>query len=288
MNGMRRPGRAARALLAVALAAAATVAAHAAAPPDPAPAAAAAPAWRAVPIFGPASLRTLRQRFGREGFAEVLRLNRIDAEHAAGTDTLIVPERPDERRGAGPFVAPAPFPSRIPALDSLAKTLVVAVRIQAFAAYDSGRLVRWGPVSSGGPGAPTRPGRYHVNWKLPVHRSTVDTSWVMPWCVNIDNREGTALHQHPLPGYPASHCCIRLLEDDAHWVYDWVEEWRVSRDGRTVLAPGTPVVLIGTWDFGAPRPWRALPRDPAAASAGGEELARGLQIAAPEALEEKP
>jgi lipoprotein-anchoring transpeptidase ErfK/SrfK len=92
--------------------------------------------------------------------------------------------------------------------------MLVSPTVQSFAAYDSGRLVHWGPVSTGGARAPTATGLYHVNWKLPEHRSTVDLTWFMRWCVNIDNQQGTAIHQYALPGRPESHCCIRLAEDD--------------------------------------------------------------------------
>lgn len=228
-------------------------------------------AFRAVRLYGAGSLLPIRRRFGNAGFGQVLRLNRVDAEHAASLDTLIVPDPPDD------FVAPPPLPERVSALDSLARAIVVAIRVQAFAAYDSGRLVRWGPVSTGGRSSETLPGAYHVNWKLPEHRSTVDTSWVMRWCVNLDNLEGTALHQYALPGRPMSHCCVRLLEEDARAIYDWVAEWTLARDGRSVLVPGTPVYLIGAYDFSAPPPWRRLPADPAAASLSERELAEGLR-----------
>jgi len=35
------------------------------------------------------------------------------------------------------------------------------------------------------------------------------------------NKRGHSFHQYELPGHPASHGCIRLLERDATWIYDW-------------------------------------------------------------------
>jgi hypothetical protein len=222
--------------------------------------------YHAERVRGLGGVTALRARLGARVYSEVLRLNRVDADHAPRLDTLIVPDR------AHGFRVRSPFPERIAALDAVPKILLVSVRVQAFAAYDSGRLARSGPISSGGPTAPTASGLYHVNWKLPEHRSTIDSTWVMPWCVNIDNEVGTAIHQYALPGRPASHCCIRLLEDDALWVYEWVETWRVSADGREVLSPGTPVNVFGTYDFDAPPPWRRLPVDPAADRVGADEI----------------
>ena len=240
-------GTAAALLLAAGLAGAARSAA-------PAP----APGWHLEAVHGGGALAALRARMSAGELDQVLRLNRVDVDHLAGLDSLVVP---DDLAG---FVAPSPFPERMPGADSLPRLVVVALRVQAFALVDSGRTVFWGPISSGSATSPTPPGAYAVNWKRPVHVSTVDESWVMRWCMNLDNREGTALHQYDLPGRPASHCCVRLLEEDAHRLYDQVEEWRVSPDGHTILARGTPVWILGTYDFDAPPPWRRLPVDPAA------------------------
>jgi lipoprotein-anchoring transpeptidase ErfK/SrfK len=228
------------------------------------------PRYHLEAVHGRGTLTTLRARMKAEELDQVLRLNRVDAEHLARLDTLVVPDRTEG------FVAPSPFPDHLPAADSLPKLVIVALRVQAFALVDSGRCIFWGPVSSGAATSPTPPGAYSVNWKLPVHVSTVDESWVMRWCVNLDNREGTALHQYDLPGLPGSHCCVRLLEEDAHRLYDWVDEWRLAKDGRTVLAPGTPVWIAGDYDYDAPPPWRRFHVDPAADRLSPGELEPAL------------
>lgn len=225
-------------------------------------------------VHGRGTLAALRARMSAAELDQVLRLNRVDAEHLGSLDSLVVPDRT-----AG-FVAPSPFPDHVPAADSLSRLVLVALRVQAFAFVDSGRVAFWGPISSGAAATPTPAGLYAVNWKQPVHVSTVDESWVMRWCMNLDNREGTALHQYGLSGRPASHCCVRLLEEDAHRLYDQVEEWRLTKDGRTVIAPGTPVWILGAYDFGAPPPWRRLPIDPAADRLSPGELDPARVLAA--------
>jgi hypothetical protein len=212
--------------------------------------------YRVVAVHGQGTLAALRARVDSVTFGEILRLNRVDADHAAGMDSLVVPEP------AAGFRFTPPFPSRVPWFEDLPKLAIVSVPLQVFAAYDSGSLVRWGPASTGSALNPTLPGAFHVTWKHPEHRSTVDSSWVMRWCVNIENRVGMALHQYALVGRPASHCCIRLGEADARWVYDWADTWRVTPDERHVLATGTPVWILGTYDFEARPPWRRLPADP--------------------------
>ena len=260
---MRFPIRRAAAALLLAALAAASPARAAETVPKPA-------GFHLEPDRGRGTLAGLRARMSAAELDQVLRLNRVDAAHAASLDSLVVPD------AVTGFVAPSPFPERIPRADSVARLVIVSLRVQAFALVDSGRCVFWGPISSGSETTPTPPGSYHVNWKLPVHVSTVDESWVMRWCMNLDNREGTALHQYDLPGRPASHCCVRLLEEDAHRLFDAVEEWRLAKDGRTILAPGTPVWVIGAYDFDAPPPWRRLPVDPRADRVSAGELQAAL------------
>ena len=145
----------------------------------------------------------------------------------------------------------------------LPKALVVHLPSQVFGAYEHGRLVRWGPVSSGREEYPTPPGLFHLNWRSPGRHSTINPEWYMPWYFNFDNEGGLALHQLSLPGRPASHSCIRLLESDARWLYGWGEGWVLDERGWNVLDPGTPVLILGHYDFRAPPPcalWTGWPR----------------------------
>jgi lipoprotein-anchoring transpeptidase ErfK/SrfK len=218
-----------------------------------------------VDVRAPAFRDSVLGSLEREPFLVMLRVNRLDAEHASRADSLLIPE-------PGTLAADAPFPDRLEAA-ALPKALIISCRIQFFGAYESGQRVRMGPVSSGARDDPTQPGLYSVNWIARTHVSTQDSTWVMRWTVNFDARNGRAIHQYDLPGYPASHSCVRLLEDDAQWLYSWVDPWRVSRDGRTVLANGTPIVIVGVYAFGARRPWRALEADPHATDLTAAELA---------------
>ncbi|HET9251443.1 MAG TPA: L,D-transpeptidase [Candidatus Eisenbacteria bacterium] len=211
------------------------------------------------------SLLRLKADLGDESFVTALKLSRVDLKHAARLDTLIAP-----MPGVS-LLYLSPFPASLPQADSIPKLLLVSLRLQAFAAYESGRIVTWGPISSGGSQSPTRTGLYHPNWKDRRHVSSVDSTWIMPWTVNIDDRVGTALHQYSLPGRPASHCCIRLLESDARWIYDWI---RTSAPGRR----GTPVVLFGEYRFELPPPWRSLPRNPGLATLGADEVDDALDL----------
>jgi hypothetical protein len=97
-----------------------------------------------------------------------------------------------------------------------------------------------------------------LNWRSRGRHSTVNPTWFMPWYFNFQNQRGLSFHELELPGRPASHACIRLLERDARWIYDWGEAWKLDDRGWTVLAQGTPVLIVGCYGFGGEPPWRSL------------------------------
>jgi hypothetical protein len=96
-----------------------------------------------------------------------------------------------------------------------------------------------------------------LNWRSTGHASTINPEWFMRWYFNFDNRQGLALHQRSLPGHPASHGCLRLLDRDARWLFEWGEAWTVDSTQTHVLNAGTPVLIVGQYDYDAPPPWRS-------------------------------
>lgn len=110
------------------------------------------------------------------------------------------------------------------------RVILVNLTLQAFGAYDTnGKLVHWGPVSGGqnyckelyGP-CKTITGEFHIMRKgsedCTSSQFPVDTKGgaPMPYCMHFYN--GFALHASTLPGYHASHGCVRLFYDDAKWL----------------------------------------------------------------------
>jgi hypothetical protein len=180
------------------------------------------------------------------------KVNRLDREHLTRALHLAVPDvwPPDER-----IYSQLPF--ELPDRQHVAKFLVVHQPGQMFGAYESGRLVRWGPVSSGRRSAPTPSGLFHLNWRSRGRHSTVNPRWYMPWYFNFHNERGLSFHEYVLPGHPASHACVRLLERDAKWLFEWGETWTLDARGWTVIDPGTPVWIVGQYDFDAAAPWQS-------------------------------
>lgn len=239
-------------------------------PPDP------TISYRRVLIEGPKSLAALRKQLGADGFSLVLRINRVDLEHVRQGDALIVPE------GATEPLAFSPFPRSVTTeLLPAARSLVVSRRVQAFAAYETGALVRWGPTSTGRKETPTPAGLFHTNWRSRLRRSSDNAEWMLPWLWNFENQRGVSCHQFDLPGFPASHACVRLLEEDARWIYDWAEPWILGDDRRSVIAYGTPVIVFGEYAYDAPPPWKRLVEDPLAATVSAGEIEPALKAHAP-------
>jgi hypothetical protein len=198
------------------------------------------------------SATALRDRFTASQLAILEKLNRADLEHLGRLRELVVPDV-----WLANELACSPLPACYPAGGSFPKLLVVHLPGQMFGAYESGRLVRWGPVSSGGLASPTPAGLFHLNWRSTGHTSTVNPAWFMRWYFNFGNREGLALHEYALPGHPASHGCVRLLARDARWLFEWGEPWTFGLTATRGVKPGTPVFIIGEYQFGAPPPWRS-------------------------------
>jgi hypothetical protein len=108
---------------------------------------------------------------------------------------------------------------------------------------------------------PTPTGLFHTNWKAEQTTSTFNDEWDLKWNFNIENKLGVGWHQYALPGYPASHSCLRMQEKDARFMYEWADQW-ILEGTDNVLANGTPVIVFGSYNFDAPKPWLQLVANP--------------------------
>lgn len=197
----------------------------------------------------------------------VLALNRVDYEHLLRMDSIIVPDS---------FYANqlwySPFPQSLEFIKDVKRIIFYSYRVEAFGAYENGRLVRWGPVSMGKKSTPTPTGLFHTTWKSKKTTSTVDDDWIMEWYFNLENRLGVSMHQYELPGYPASHACVRLSKEDAMWFYNWCQQWILKDKGKGIQAYGTPVVIFGEYAFGKTKPWKQLTQNKTATEITDAEL----------------
>ena len=106
-------------------------------PPEPAVDSLARPlTYSRIPVEHSRHVRALIDSLGQEHWTQVLKLNRVDLEHVRDRDSLILPDV------FGDSLDLAPFPRTLAAVRDTAKLVLVSLRLQAFAAYDSGQLVQ--------------------------------------------------------------------------------------------------------------------------------------------------
>ena len=200
---------------------------------------------------------------GQERAMLVGLLNRITMNEVFVNDSLAVPTQYDLD-----FRAYSPFPRYYDGGREFDKLFVLDKTLQAFAAYEYGELVRWGIINTGNPDeSPTPNGRYNFNWKEEYRVSSLSPpgeEWQMYWVVNFHQDRGMHIHQYEMPtGGPTSHGCVRLVDADAEWAYNWVDTWKTTRPGDGfssgsghILEQGTTVIVIGTEPAGRPQPFR--------------------------------
>jgi hypothetical protein len=154
----------------------------------------------------------------------VMRVNRTNEPMHAG-DIIAIPED----LSSATILSVSPFDTKIPAPGE--KEVVVDLNKLAWAAYDAnGNLIHWGPASGGRGYCPdvnqpcyTQTGTFKIIRKQPAKcvSSVFPLEWEggapMPYCMHF--YEGFALHgSYNVPGYNASHGCVRMFINDARWL----------------------------------------------------------------------
>ncbi|NDP26166.1 MAG: L,D-transpeptidase [Flavobacterium sp.] len=198
--------------------------------------------------------------------AIAIAVNRTDKAFFTKMDSVIIPTDM-----SGDLAFYLPFPVEVPYLAGVDKILFFSYPTQTFAAYENGILTYTGPTNMGKKKAQTPTGLFFTNWKAEETISTVDDEWKLLWNFNIANKGGVGFHQYDMPGYPASHSCLRLQEKDAKYLYEWADQW-VLIDDENVKFKGTPVVVFGSYPFGAPKPWLQLVKNPKALTISASEI----------------
>lgn len=113
---------------------------------------------------------------------------------------------------------------------------VVSLGDQRVTIYDADGPIMQGPVSSGATPNDTPPGIYAILQKNREHYSNRYDDARMPFMQRI-TWTGMALHGGVLPGYPASHGCIRLREDFAGELFDMTKLGMRVIVSRNNMAP---------------------------------------------------
>ena len=151
-----------------------------------------------------------------------------------GTDYYAEPQRRIEPRRPRVTRAKQKLPDAPKDTAKPVGPIVVAISIetQHMKVYDQNGLFAESPVSTGMRGHSTPMGVFSVIQKNKYHRSNIYSGAPMPYMQRI-TWSGVAMHAGVLPGYPASHGCIRMPMNFAMRMWGWTR-----MGARVIIAPG--------------------------------------------------
>jgi hypothetical protein len=164
---------------------------------------------------------------------------------------------------------------------------IVSIKSQQVTFYDADGWILRAPVSTGIAGRETPAGVFAVIEKDKDHHSTLyDDAW-MPNMQRI-TWNGIALHGGPLPGYAASHGCVRMPYDFAEKLFEktWIGmRVIISPNDAAPVEFSHPVLFVPNADAIAAAPARAetLAGEAAEAAKTAEEAKKAAATAAREA-----
>lgn len=170
---------------------------------------------------------------------------------------------------------------------------VVNLYTQHAQIYRNGIAIGYTSVSTGKRGYGTPTGRFQVLEKRRFHRSSTYGNAPMPWMVRL-TWSGIAFHSGALPGFPASHGCIRLPASFAPQLFgalslgDTVAVLNQPADAFTTLAPIDPLgrPLLQPEMLAATAWWREAAASAAPVSAS--PVSASLSSGAPASLAAPP
>jgi lipoprotein-anchoring transpeptidase ErfK/SrfK len=173
--------------------------------------------------------------------------------------TVSAKPRKSKKAGTDKIAAAAP------AVPTGTLHVIVSIDQQRATLYANGTAVASTKVSTGTKSHPTPMGVFTIIQKNRHHVSNLYGA-PMPYMQRL-TWSGTALHTGPLPGYPASHGCIRLTDDFAQLL------WKATKLGARVIvtrddvqpAAFTHAKLIAPKPFVTALPAQAVPVKPDAA-----------------------
>src|SRR5260370_374411 len=112
--------------------------------------------------------------------------------------------------------------------------LIIAISIekQSLKIHDASGFFAETPISTGMRGHPTPMGVFSIIQKHKFHHSNIYSGAPMPYMQRI-TWSGVAMHAGVLPGYPASHGCIRMPMAFAMKMWNWTR-----MGARVVITPG--------------------------------------------------
>src|SRR5438874_6883367 len=141
--------------------------------------------------------------------------------------------------------------------------ILVSIPEQTMHVYRNGVLIGRSTVSTGSKGHSTTGGVFSILEKKQTYRSKTYNNAPMPYMQRL-TWTGIAMHSGALPGYPASHGCVRLPYDFSQLLFKATEKGGtvVVGDGKTPTPhlASNPGLLLAPKDF-SPEMVRRLAKD---------------------------
>jgi hypothetical protein len=206
---------------------------------------------------------TLETAFG-ERWRDIARFNRIDRRHVHAGMTLKVPWRLDDIRDF------TPLPRHYQPAESEAKFILVDLSEQFLGAYEYGELKFSAPIATGAKDTATPAGEFRITAYSRQHRSSLyrigssTKFYPMNYSLRFHiDRDGVSywFHGRDLPGFPASHGCIGLYDEnmqkevykspeepvleDARKLFEWAIVSPPVGGGLHDLEDGPKVLIVG-------------------------------------------
>lgn len=199
---------------------------------------------------------------------DVLRFNRMDRRHFIGGMSIKVPKRLEEIAGY------TPLPATYPDAAQEEKFILIDQSEMFLGAYEYGQLVFSFPIAVGIEGHRVPNGDFRIDAVDRRHRSNLykvegtrrpyPMHYGLRFFVDksVDTWPSFWLHGRDVPGYPASHGCVGLYDEEmqkdyyhepkkpllkaARQLYLWVIGSRPDSGRFHRIADGPRVLVIGT------------------------------------------
>ena len=206
---------------------------------------------------------TLESLFGDQ-WRDVLRFNRIDRRHLYPGFPLKVPKDMIDVAGF------TPMPETYPEAAGDEKFILIDLSEQFLGAYEFGRLAFSSPIASGDKKNKTPTGdfridafsRDHVSSLYKIEKTNIPYPMHYALRFFISSQDVAFwMHGRDVPGYPASHGCVGLYDEemqrkyyrnpakplleDARFLYEWVIGTTPDNGKVTMLKDGPRVKIVG-------------------------------------------
>ena len=118
--------------------------------------------------------------------------------------------------------------------------VIVDVKAQRAFVFIDGRLAFETPVSTASKGRITPRGTFKITEKIRSGKRSTLYKSLMPYWMRLDE-SAIGMHTGNLPGYPASHGCVRMPDESARFIFDLVPKGSIVQVVDSIQPLASPV-----------------------------------------------